>query len=484
MKDKNRNIRVILFVGGVMAVLLMLVLGIREDFLMLEAVMLGGTGIILLLLKKPAWIIYLQILYCCVNKFLISQFSMPSAINYITDALMILSFLLAIKIFCQKFEPYYFSAPIFIAVFFFVCGTLSALFQQVDFLLLVWSYRNLMRFYIFFFSCVVLLDFRDVQNMMRLFAWVFHANILSVTFQFWIQGYSQDNLGGLFGTQMGCNGYMNTFLCIYLSYVCITYMSKKISFKYFFFFSAGSLYIAALSELKFLFVEYIVILIVSAILSRFSVRVVLMAVGACIGLYAGIQLFEQFFPGWEFSIDQVIEYAGQGGYSTENDLNRLTAIQRISSEFLHGIVNQLFGFGLGSCETSSFFNSSFFVQYGETLHYTYLLHAFLFLETGFVGLFLYLGFYICISIKAVQFRKYVDFDMKPYCEAAAIASLTCILQSVYNNALRVENSGYLAYLILAIPFICMKDKERLEDAIEKDDKSKCNRTCIQHGEIS
>ena len=150
MKDKNRNIRVILFVGGVMAVLLMLVLGIREDFLLLEAVMLGGTGIILLLLKKPAWIIYLQILYCCVNKFLISQFSMPSAINYITDALMILSFLLAIKIFCQKFEPYYFSAPIFIAVFFFVCGTLSALFQQVDFLLLVWSYRNLMRFYIFF----------------------------------------------------------------------------------------------------------------------------------------------------------------------------------------------------------------------------------------------------------------------------------------------------------------------------------------------
>ncbi|MBM6736532.1 hypothetical protein [Faecalicatena fissicatena] len=470
MKIQGKKKTFLLFIAGYAIVFAMMFIGIREDYMILETAALCGGGCILLLLRRPAWIIYLMIFYCCVEKWMISQFGMPDSLDLAMDLMMLLCLGLALKTLFEKNDRYYFVFPLVLAGAFFVIGMLSALFQQVDILLICWSYRNLMRFFLFFFSCVVILDVDDVENLMRLFSWLFHANILIVSFQFWIQGYSQDNLGGLFGTQMGCNGYMNTYLCIYVSFVCVMYMARRLSFWIFLYVSAGSLYIAALSELKFWFMEYVLILAVSILLTRFSSRTILMLIGAAAGLFIGLQLFNAVFPGWEFSVNQILDYTGQGGYSTETDLNRLTAISRICNEFLHTISQRLFGFGLGSCETSTFFNSGFFQQYGETIHYTYLLQAFLFLETGFVGLFLYLGFYISISAKALIMRRFLDETAQIYCGTAAICAVTCILQVFYNSALRVENSGYLAYFMLAVPFIFMKGRsgEENDESIKKD----------------
>ncbi len=438
------------------AVVGMLLIGIREDMLVIETALLAGAGVLLLLVKEPAWLIYLQIIYCCINKILISQFGAPDMINYATDLLMVLIFLFAVKQFYERREKTYLLVPLTIAVLFFGLGTLSAVLQNVPFLLLLWSYRNLMRFFLFFFSCAVLLNVNDIKNILKIFSVVFFLNIAVVSVQFWIQGYFQDSLGGLFGTVTGCNGHMNTFLCIYLAYICVRYMAKKTSFRYFILVSAGSLYIAALSELKFLFVEYVLILMLSILLSRFSLRVVLMILGACAGLYVGLQLFNAYFPGWEFSVDQIMDYAGTGGYSTANDLNRLTALQTVTQSFLRTPQKLLFGMGLGSCETSSFFQSAFFAQYGERLHYTYMIHAFTLLETGWTGLILFLGFFVSVGIQGWRFVKRMAPERKIYCLTAVIVAVMCVGQCFYNNALRVENSGYLAFLVLAFPFICRK----------------------------
>lgn len=434
----------------------MLLLGIRENLLGIETALLVGTGVLILLIKEPAWLIYLQILYCCVNKVVISQFGAPEVINYATDVLMLLSFLLAVKQLYERRKKTYLLVPLMIAALFFGFGTVSAILHDVPILLLLWSYRNLMRFFFFFFSCVVLLKYEDVKKIGKIFSVIFFLNVVVVSIQFWIQGYSQDNLGGLFGTDMGCNGHMNTFLYLYLAYICMRYMAHKISFRYFLLVSAGSLYIAALSELKFLFIEYVLILIMSILLSRFSLRVVLMITGACVGLYLGLQLFNTYFPGWEFSVDQIMDYAGSGGYSTATDLNRLTALQTVTQSFLQDPEDLLFGLGLGSCETSSFFQSAFFQRYGERLHYTYMIHAFTLLETGWIGFTLFLGFFVSIGILAWRFGKKVILERKIFCLTTVIVAAMCVIQCFYNNALRVENSGYLVFFALSVPFICRK----------------------------
>ncbi len=437
----------------------LLLLGIQKNMLAMEAALITGMGIVLILLKEPAWLIYLQIIYCLVNKLLISQFGAPDMINYATDILMLLTFFFAVKRQIEKREKNYLMVPLIIVGCFFCLGTVSAMLQNGSVVLVVWSYRNLMRFFLFFFSCVVLLKFENVMKIIKIFSVAFFLNVAVASVQFWIQGYAQDNLGGLFGTDMGCNGHINTFLCIYLAYVCVRYMAKKTSFLYFLLVSAGSLYIAALSELKFLFVEYVVILILSIIFSRFSFRVALMIVGACVGLYVGLQLFNTYFPGWEFSAEQIIDYAGRGGYSTANDLNRLTALQTVTENFLRTPQKLLFGLGLGNCETSAFFQSPFFAQYGEVLHYTYMIHAFTLLETGWTGLILFLGFFVSVGILGLKWQSRMSDEKRIYCMTAVIVSAMCIAQCFYNNALRVENSGYLAFFVLAIPFISRKNTD-------------------------
>lgn len=450
----------IIYAGITLFVLLVfilgLLLGIRGNFLGLEAGILIAFGVIYLLIKEPAWIIYIQIFYCLINKWLISQVHVSNVINYGTDILMMLSFLMALIKFYKKREKIYVRIPIFIITIFFFIGTLTAILNGVSLLLILWSYRNLMRFSLFFFACIVLLEFEDLKNIKIMISIMFCINLVIVSIQFWIQGISQDNLGGIFGTDLGCNGHMNTFLCICISYTCISYIAKKISILNFCFVSAGALYIAALSELKFFFIEFVCILFLAILVSKFSWRIFLMISGATIGLIIGLELFNAYFPGWEFSLKQIWSYAGQGGYSTQYDLNRLTAIQRLSNEFLLETRERLFGWGLGSCETSSFFNSSFFTLYGERLHYSYLLQAFLFLETGWIGLLLFLSFFVSVFLLAQRFWRDFSGERQILCKAGALMAVMCVIHCFYNNALRVENSGYLAYFVLAIPFICRK----------------------------
>lgn len=458
MQRKISLKQTIVCIIGFLIITGILLFGIKEDMVVNMAALFVGAGILLIAVKESTWLIYLQIIYCFINKLMISQFGAPDMINYVTDLLMIISFLLAVKQLYERQEKTYIFVPMAIAVLFFSIGTVSSILHQVPILLIVWSYRNLMRFFLFFFSCAVLLSYEDVKNLWKIFGYMFWLNFIVASIQFWIQGYKQDNLGGIFGTDMGCNGYLNTFLCIYLAYVCVQYMAHKLSFVYFLLVSGGSLYIAALSELKFLFIEYVIILFMSILVSKFSLRIVFMIIGASIGLFIGLQLFNTYFPGWEFTLDQIMDYAGTGGYSTETDLNRITALQTVTQSFLKNPVEFLLGMGLGSCETSSYFQSDFYQQYGDRLHYTYLLHAFTLLETGWIGFFLFLAFFTSIVILAWKYRQIVSPERKTACLSALIVAATCLIQCFYNNALRVENSGYLAFFVLAVPFICRKER--------------------------
>lgn len=460
MKEKTTFRQIGFGIAVFLVITAALLIGIKEDIVVLEAALLFGTAVLLLLLKEPTWIIYLQIIYCCINKFLISQFGAPDMINYATDLLTILGFLMALKHLYEKREKTYTLIPMIIAILFFAVGTLSSAIHQVPAVLLLWSYRNLMRFFLFFFSCVVLLNFEDIKKMLKIFSFMFWVNIGVASVQFWILGYEQDHLGGIFGTNLGCNGYLNTFLCIYLAYVCVQYMARKMTFAYFLAASGGSLYLAALSELKFLFIEFVMILMISILVSRFSPRVVLMVIGACVGLVIGLQLFNTYFPGWEFSLEQINDYAGTGGYTNATDLNRMTALQTITKNFFQDPQEFLLGMGLGSCENSSYFQSTFYLQYGERLHYTFLLHAFTLLETGWIGFILFLLFFVSVGVTAWRYSKIVLPERKTACLISAIVAVTCVVQCFYNNALRVENGGYLAFLILAVPFICRKGREQ------------------------
>ena len=108
--------------------------------------------------------------------------------------------------------------------------------------------------------------------------------------------------------------------------------------------------------------------------------------------------------------------------------------------------------GIGNCDTSAFSicNTPFFIRY-ESLHYSWFSSAFLYLETGFIGLGMNLAFYIvCLVLSC---KKYNDESSnKLFCQISIIFSILCIILTFYNSALRKE-VAYIAYFVLALPFV-------------------------------
>ena len=145
------------------------------------------------------------------------------------------------------------------------------------------------------------------------------------------------------------------------------------------------------------------------------------------------------------------------GYTNSQDINRLTALPIISKNILTEFHEKIFGLGLGNCDLSSIelLNTPFYNEYSQ-LNYNWFSVSFLFLETGYRGLLIFILFYIICFILCLKMYK-SGTARKDFCQIAMIMCIICILSVMYNSALRLE-IAYVVYFVLALPFISAKRK--------------------------
>ena len=65
----------------------------------------------------------------------------------------------------------------------------------------------------------------DIPRMLSYFKMTFVINLVLCTIEY-AMGYRGDNIGGMFGTTSGCNGYLNLFLIIIVAISMIEYLNK------------------------------------------------------------------------------------------------------------------------------------------------------------------------------------------------------------------------------------------------------------------
>ncbi len=413
-----------------------------------------NTSGILRIEKRPLpywlvlWILALPICWGTIFQLL----SLPSLIKYTADIAWF--GLLCLMIFRKKIEVQKKVTPLVICmlVFFGYCLVMYLLnYQSVVYFL--WGVRNNFRFYIFFFAVTVYLQERDADKVFRVLDFLFWLNLPIVLIQYFLFGYKQDFLGGIFGVESGANASTIIFFTIILSYSVLKYMEKKEKFSLCAAKCTAALFTAALAELKFFFVFFIVILIVAAFLTAFSWRkVMIFVVGAAVVSVASTLLVTLF--GFEsfLSFDQIWEAATQEHYSSDKTVNRLSAIPTLSETIVPDFGDRLLGTGLGNCDTSSFdiCNTPFYQMYGY-LRYTFFSAAFLFLEVGYIGISLYVLFFIlCFWLIRKRVKQGICNGM--HGRVALIMSVLSLVLVFYNSSLRAE-AGYMVYFILALPFV-------------------------------
>ncbi len=409
--------------------------------------------------RLPRRLIIFQVVFILCFLFLIDILHFPSSISYLTDIIWIMLFILIIinrqKIAFLKFYRNW-------ILLFFAYTMMMLIINQQSLLLYLWGLRNNFRFYVFFLACVLFLKSKDINSILKIMIFFYYINFFLCLYQYYALDKHGDALGGIFGVQQGCNSYLNLFLVIICTYQTLNYICKKVSFIKCASVIAIACYLAALSELKIFFVEIIAIVILTVLFTRFSWRKLVLIASSVLILILAINVLFVIFPQWRnyFTFDSIYRYATDSrGYTGAGDLNRLTAITQINRLFFNNSLSQqIFGFGLGSCEYSSkfeFLTSHFYNVYNH-LHYIWLSNAWTYLETGYVGLLFFNGFFILSFL--ISFRVKSRFDGgNVMINLARIVAVCCIIMAIYNVSLRVE-CGYLAYFILSIPLILYKDK--------------------------
>lgn len=394
--------------------------------------------------------------------FLTELLPIPDAIKFLCDGFLVL---LLLKLFLQRFtkiDNYSMPFVVIVGLFFFIT-LVGYLFNYQSVFYYLWGLRNNIRMFVAFFAFAYLADWEDAKGWIKALDVLFVINFAVVILQYF-SGYGQDYIGGIFGTSKGCNGSLLIFLCIVFAKTILSFMRGEEKMSKCIFVSVASLLVSTLSELKMFFILFILILFMASFMTAHSIKKTLFfAFGAVLVVLFSTLLTVLYKDFTDFlSFDSLIKALTDTGYATDEDIGRFTALPVISQRFLPGFFRKLFGLGLGNCDSSSLsmFNTPFFESH-QTVHYSYFSYAFLFLETGFVGLALYASFFVASFFVSRKLKK-LEMADEFACQMSIILSVISLILLVYNSSLRME-IGFMLFFVLALPIISANEQRESDD---------------------
>ena len=209
-----------------------------------------------------------------------------------------------------------------------------------------------------------------------------------------------DYLGGLFGTEQGCNGVTNIFLAIITIYTFVSYLDKACGVKTLITTLVCTLYWSTLAELKIFYIELVVIIFLVVVLSGTVSRKINIILLAIAGLISASIFLPIVFPVFNnfFNMQYIFYYFTRVGYGSYG-FNRYTAFEIINNRiFDNDLLLSIIGVGTGNGETGPFpmLISNIFKTFVSNMNIPYYgyFHSAIYLERGYLGLFLYLLLFV------------------------------------------------------------------------------------------
>ena len=419
---------------------------------------------------KVTKIIYIMIIFVCIER-LLETIGFPHTTIFILDFLNLILFWFLCK--GEGLNEIIKHNMVKIHLLLFIVSIINSLLNGTNILLILWAIRNLWRFYVFFGACIYYLKFKDIIRIYNYLEVIFFINLSIIIFQY-IIGIRGDYLGGIFGTFAGANAYNNIFMIIINSYIISKMFENQEWTLKTIIIVLISIMISVISETKVFLFEIVIIIAISAIITGvINKKYKVICKGFVVTIFAlsavlfGAQIIAKMFPSRSnmnfLSIDG-LRYilTRESGYTGYGDLNRLTAISSLNKipVFYDNTFRQIMGLGLGAgeySETIRILQSPFYLQYNY-LHYYWLSIAWMYIECGYVGVFLYMFGFISNIPKGINVirKKTLNKSYSPCVISGIIMSFMTLILFIYNQSLRIE-SAYLIFFALSA--ITIGDKE-------------------------
>lgn len=405
---------------------------------------------------KPQALLFFILYIVLFEGILINVFHIPGIIMYVADILLIILIIYSLMK-NKKLEKEEKIIKNIIVLYIFIV-TFSYIVNYQNILYFIGGFRNVFRLFFFFLLCTIYLTKSDMVKFLKKLDGIFYINAAIMMIQYFIFGLNQDYLGGIFGTHQGCNGPLNIFFVVIVSYSVLAYMNKKEYLNSLIIKCGLALTLAGLAELKYFYIEFIIIVVFAFLTTGFTWRKLGLVFLSIVGLAVGIQIIDKLFGmGYVFNIDFIMKDSTSGGYTSTGDLSRGAFIAAIENGFLDTVWKKLFGLGLGNCESGTIFATAtpFYLRY-RVLHYDWFASMHTFLEQGWCGLLFYGLFFLMIAVFTFRLGKKYDMDSF-YIKLTCLYAILFFLVFFYNQTLR-QDIAYLIAFCLAISFASKKDK--------------------------
>lgn len=411
--------------------------------------------------SKGSRFVMMVMLYYTVSYILVYTFRFPRTMLYFGDIFNVMIFMLALR---KKRGQLPCFSIIGWMLTFTIVGLCSSIINQEGIGLIIWGIRNNLRFFILFYSIVVffkMIDVAIVLNILKIMFWI--SVPLCAIEKFYVSYPSGtivgDMIGGFFWNYSGSNLSLNIILITVVTLVSSQYFKGEEKLKNFIITSGAALFMAATAELKVYLAEYIVIIILTAVMAGISFKNIIKVLLGCILFSSFISLFVSFNMRGDnyadnYTLAGFFDYATRdSGYNGTGDLNRLTGISIINNTIFEGQwIKKLFGIGLGNAEYTNFFTSDFYNQY-KYLNYQWFHDIWMFIETGFMGVISYISIFVAALIKSISNLKKTSLG-----SFVSTMIILMLILYIYNITLRAEAGGFILFMILAIPYLYRKEK--------------------------
>lgn len=402
--------------------------------------------------------IWLVLAITSVGSLVISTFHISNFVYYLADAFNVFLALFAIRRMhgARKTREVGFLA---VLLWLFVINCFIGIIgNNVPLKLAIWGSRNVYRFILFFISCTVLLEKKDVARFQAAFPKIYVFNAIVAVFQYFVLGLKGDYIGGLFGTIQGCNGALTIFLNIALSYFMAGYLCGTEKLSKIVLYSVLYFMVAALSETKGNYIFFVLIVAVALLVSKKSFKTLGIICVAFVSLGAGIYFLNRYFPG---SLDFLLDLNEANRYMNASYFGTVTftrnAALSIANKmfFKNNTWLYLFGYGIGACDTSNFFSSPFYDTYGY-MNYRQLSSSMTVLQNGYTGLAVYFAFFVYLFFMGLfKSGKCEDVNVKQIMIMTCCLAVFAIGDSFYASL--YIDAAYWLFFALAIPLVLLKE---------------------------
>lgn len=335
----------------------------------------------------------------------------------------------------------------------FLFDLFTSAINLVSPMLVLWAIRNTFRGVAYLFCIITVLRSEDIPRLMHILLWLQVPNLALASYEYLVtSGGNPDYVHGLFANGAGTN----TFGALLLAYYLNAYLNRRANILSLGFVMVSTVMIAAMAEEKTFFLYFIVIVAVSLLISRWSLKTVLLiallgvAGSVVIGWISRVQPdMLSFFTDTDTSMNYLTST-----WSDSYGIPRIGAFTFIASRFFHhDFTTSLFGLGFGNTEHSqfSFMDSEFYHRYGQLMYRSFT-HQWTFLETGYIGFVLFVCLFamalICLARRRWEFR---DCDRTLNLTAICMC-FVCII-SMWSNATLKLDASYIPYFGVALGFL-------------------------------